>query len=70
MKKKSTKGVMDGVPLTQEGVCQVSPVTTYKSNKFCYEILIFFYCTSKKSCLFLYIKQVHYEKSSWLINQV
>ena len=24
MKKKSTKGVMDGVPLTQEGVCQVS----------------------------------------------
>ena len=24
MKKKATRGVMDGVPLTQEGVCQVN----------------------------------------------
>ncbi len=24
MKKKTTRGVMDGVPLTQEGVCQVN----------------------------------------------
>jgi len=29
MKKKSTKGVMDGVPLTQEGVCQVYQIVEY-----------------------------------------
>ena len=27
MKKGKTKGVMDGVPLTQEGVCQVTQLT-------------------------------------------
>jgi len=29
MKKRSTKGVMDGVPLTQEGVCQVYQIVEY-----------------------------------------
>ncbi|XP_023322416.1 rho GTPase-activating protein 19 isoform X2 [Eurytemora carolleeae] len=29
MKKKSTKGVMDGIPLTQEGVCQVYQIIEY-----------------------------------------
>ena len=56
MKKKSTKGVMDGVPLTQEGVCQVlaadcgsvffgqiqiyDPLTLYLKRGMIFEILL------------------------------
>jgi len=35
MKKKATKGVMDGVPLTQEGVCQVDKSTLNKMEFVC-----------------------------------
>jgi hypothetical protein len=36
MKKKATKGVMDGVPLTQEGVCQVDKSTLNKMEFVCH----------------------------------
>jgi hypothetical protein len=34
MKKKATKGVMDGVPLTQEGVCQVGKMVSATATAF------------------------------------
>ena len=33
MKKKSVKGVMDGMPLTTEGVCQVCIKEIHNNNK-------------------------------------